>query len=273
MLLARQPSVHRRQHLVLLFIITVIVFALGARIAFARSSPQWLNNGLVSGQLFGAQSLLFLPLVLIEGDGPVPFGQVYTGEGTYYWEADGSGNCLFEPSPEDLMVAAMNEADYNQAALCGAYARVTGPKGTVTVRIVDRCPECAPGDVDLSPQAFALIAEMAHGRVPISWYLVSPPLHGPISYRFKDGSNQWWTAVQVRNHRNPILRLEYLNSEGVFKPAPRTMFNYFIQTEPGMGPGPYTFRVTDVFGRTIVDTGILHVENGVVPGQAQFPPP
>jgi expansin len=261
-----QASARSGPYLIHLILIALIGLALGLRLV-------------VAGQPLDTSLRLFLPLLQKEGeeadppDEPVLFGQVHSGEGTYYWEADGSGNCLFDPSPENLLVAAMNQADYNQAALCGAYAQVSGPKGTITVRIVDRCPECAPGDIDLSPQAFALIAEMAHGRVPISWQLVSPPLEGPISYRFKDGSNQWWTAVQVRHHRNPIVSLEYLDNQGVFQPVPRTMYNYFVQTEPGMGPGPYTFRVTDIFGRTLVDTAIPHVENGVVPGQAQFPRP
>src|SRR5436190_1219322 len=71
------------------------------------------------------------------------------GEGTYY-DADGTGNCSFDASPNDLMVAAMNDADYHTAAWCGACVAVTGPAGTVTVRVVDRCPGCASGDLDLS---------------------------------------------------------------------------------------------------------------------------
>jgi hypothetical protein len=71
---------------------------------------------------------------------------------------------------------------------------VTGPKGVVTVRIVDLCPECKAGHLDLSREAFAQIADLTQGRVPITWQVVSPALAGPIAYHFKDGSNQWWTA-------------------------------------------------------------------------------
>lgn len=219
----------------------------------------------------GSDPAVFLPLVIGRTYAPIPFSEVHTGEGTYY-NATGAGNCLFDPSPTNLMVAAMNWTDYDHAALCGAYVQITGPKGTVIVRIVDSCPECPAGDVDLSQEAFALIADLPDGRVPISWRLVSPPLEGPIVYHFKDGSNQWWTAVQIRNHRNPITRFEYMASGGVFKEAPRTDYNYFVESS-GMGPGPYTFRVTDVFGQVIVDSGVLHVENGEVAGSAQFPPP
>jgi expansin (peptidoglycan-binding protein) len=195
----------------------------------------------------------------------------HTGEGTYY-DATGAGNCSFDPSPQNLMVAAMNHTDYAQAALCGAYVEVTGPNGTVTVKIVDRCPECAPGDIDLSKEAFALIADLVAGRVPIRWRIVSPELQGPIVYRFKEGSNPYWTAVQIRNHRNPVARFEYLVPGGAFKSIPRTDYNYFVEDQ-GMGSGPYTFRVTDIYGHVLQDGDIPFVEGGEIPGSAQFPPP
>lgn len=248
----------------------------------------WLGGvllvlGLALGSLATAELLpepagdvapaLFLPLIAAANDAnePIPFGPLHSGEGTYY-AATGAGNCMFPPTPDDLMVAALNDADYGMADYCGAYVRVDGPLGSVIVRIVDRCPECAPGDVDLSQEAFGEIAEIAAGRVPITWQLVSYPVAGPIAYHFKDGSNQWWTAVQIRNHRNPIATVEVLNGQGVFEAVPRRQYNYFVD-DSGMGPGPYTFRVTDILGNVLVDSGIPHVENGTVPGTGQFPPP
>jgi expansin (peptidoglycan-binding protein) len=218
---------------------------------------------------------IYLPLIRKSGGQVVsglPFNPytVRTGQATYY-DADGSGNCSFDPSPGDLMVAAMNETDYANAWLCGAYVQITGRKGTIVVRIVDRCPECPSGNIDLSYEAFARIDDPVAGRVPISWRLVSPALSGPITYTFKDGSSKWWTAVQIRNHRNPIWRVEYRTASGTFKEAPRERYNYFIETA-GMGDGPYTFRVTDIFGQTLTDTGIPLAVGGVVAGKAQFPP-
>jgi expansin (peptidoglycan-binding protein) len=196
---------------------------------------------------------------------------IHQGIATYY-NATGAGACSFDPSPADLMVAAMNAEEYNNSAVCGAYVHVSGPKGAITVRIVDLCPECLAGHLDLSREAFAQIADLPLGRVPISWQVVSPALVGPIAYHFKDGSNQWWTAVQIRNHRNPIARLEYLTGGGQWVSVPRTSYNYFVQTNPGMGPGPYTFRVTDSYGNSLIDGNIPHVENGTVSGASQFPP-
>ncbi len=167
------------------------------------------------------------------------------------------------------MVGAMNHTDYQNSGACGTCARITGPSGEVTVRIVDRCPECPAGDIDLSPQAFEKIAEISKGRVPISWQYVPCSVSGPIVYRFKEGSNQWWTALQLRNHKHGIAKLEYEGPSG-FVEVQREEYNYFVEAA-GMGPGPYTLRVTDVYGNVLTDTGIAHVEAGEVSGAAQFP--
>jgi expansin (peptidoglycan-binding protein) len=242
----------------------------------------WKIGG-ISAVLLGLALLLHFPSRFSQASGPYALwlpvlrlfhpaaNPTYQGEATYY-HATGVGACSFDPSPQDLMVAAMNAAQYDTAALCGAYVQVTGPQGTVTVRIVDLCPGCKAGDLDLSQEAFSEIANLAQGRVPITWQVVSPELVGPIAYHFMHGSNPWWTAVQIRNHRNPVARLEFRSGDGQWVAVPRTSYNYFVQGDPGMGPGPYTFRVTDTYGNTLIDGGIPHVENGTVNGSSQFPP-
>ena len=171
------------------------------------------------------------------------------------------------------MVGAMNQTDYANAAICGAYVEVTGPGGTITIRIVDRCPECPAGNIDLSPLAFSQIAELVEGRVPITWRIVSPDISGPIRYRFKEDSSQWWTAVQIRNHRNPIAKLEFLDTNGQFVAMERQEWNYFLRSgsDQGLGPGPYTFRVTDSYGNVLTDSGIPLNVAGEVAGSGQFP--
>ena len=235
-------------------VLTIVVVVL---MASARLLP-------AHSQTFDSDTV-WLPMVIKANANPI-----HQGIATYYY-ATGAGACSFDSSPNDLMVAAMNADEYDNAAACGTYIDVVGPKGAVTVRIVDLCPECKAGHLDLSQDAFAQIADLPQGRVSITWQVVSPDLAGPIAYHFKDGSNQWWTAVQIRNHRNPIARLEYWTG-GQWVSVPRTSYNYFVQTNPGMGTGPYTFRVTDSYGNVLIDGGITHVENGTVNGAGQFPP-
>jgi expansin len=201
---------------------------------------------------------------------PCAGADTHTGDGTYYDFADGSGNCGFPATPNDLMVAAMNDTDYAGSAACGACVRIEGPMGSVDVRIVDRCPECPQGDIDLSPDAFSQIADLSAGRVSISWQYIECPVQGSVVYHFKDGSNQWWTAVQMRNHRHAIASLAYQDGNGSFVDVTRLDYNYFV-ADSGMGPGPYTFRVTDVLGNVIEDSGIPSLDNADAPGASQFP--
>jgi expansin len=208
---------------------------------------------------------VYLPLIARPKENPL-----HTGIATYY-DATGDGACMFGPSPNDLMVTALNAEEYNNAAYCGAYVQVNGAKGSVVVRIVDLCPECLAGHLDLSYQAFALIDDPIKGRVPITWRIISPNIAGPIAYHFKEGSNQWWTAVQIRNHRNPIAKFEYWNGSQWIT-VPRVSYNFFVQTNPGMGVGPYKFRVTDMYSNTLIDSGIPFSEGGTINGTAQFPP-
>ena len=201
---------------------------------------------------------------------PCAGAEQHSGEATYYDFADGSGNCGFPATPGDLMVAAINHPQYANSAACGACARVTGPNGSVDVRIVDRCPECPAGDLDLSPEAFSEIAELSAGRVPITWEFIACPVSGPVIFHFKDGSNEYWTAVQMRNHRHAIASLAYQDGGGAFVDVERLDYNYFVEPA-GMGPGPYTFRITDVAGNTLEQSGIAHAEDSDVPGDAQLP--
>jgi expansin (peptidoglycan-binding protein) len=199
-----------------------------------------------------------------------PDAQVHTGDGTYYTTADGTGNCSFDPSPNDLMIGAMNHTDYSASAVCGSCVELTGPKGTIKIRIVDQCPECLPGDIDLAPQAFDLMAEHALGRVTINWHYIACQPSGPVIYHFKDGSNPYWTAVQLRNHRYAIKSFAYKTKDGSFKDAVRQDYNYFLDDQ-GMGPGPYDFRVTDIYDHVIEDMGIILKVSSDVPGANQFP--
>jgi expansin (peptidoglycan-binding protein) len=190
------------------------------------------------------------------------------GDGTYY-AADGTGNCSFDPSPGDLRVAAMNDPDYANAAWCGACLEVTGPSGSVVVRVVDRCPECKAGDLDLSPEAFAMLAPLSAGRVPIRWHEVACEVAGPIAYRFKEGSSQYWTAIQVRNHRYPIAQLEARDAAGAWHAIARASYNYFVAAG-GLGVGPYALRVTDERGHVVEDDAVPLGDATVVAGGAQL---
>ncbi len=148
-----------------------------------------------------------------------------TGIATFY-DADGSGNCSYDKS-SDLDVAAFNFPEYAKSAACGSCITVNGPKGAVTIRIVDSCPGCEEHHLDLSESAFAKIADPVDGRVPITYQTVACQVSGSMAYQFKDGSHEFWTAIQIRNHRLPITKLE-AKKNGAYKELERADYNYFI---------------------------------------------
>ncbi|MBZ4418610.1 expansin EXLX1 family cellulose-binding protein [Myxococcus sp. RHSTA-1-4] len=199
--------------------------------------------------------------------GGTPLGEEQQGIATYY-DATGAGNCSYEPNG-DLMVAAMNTPQYNGSAACGMCVDVQGPKGSVRVRIVDRCPECDTGHLDLSREAFAKIAEMQQGRVSITWTPVSCDVAGNLEYHFKNGSNPWWTAIQVRNSRLPIQKLEWRRGTGGWNNIPREDYNYFVN-DSGMGDGSFQLRVTASDGQTVEDTLQRVLDNDSAEGASQF---
>ncbi|MFC9842298.1 expansin EXLX1 family cellulose-binding protein [Streptomyces sp. NPDC060223] len=194
----------------------------------------------------------------------------YEGVATFY-DADGGGACLYDPSG-DVMTGAMNSTDYESAKACGAYVSVRAANGaSVTVRITNECPgECAPGQIDLSAEAFAALADPTLGRIPITWQLASPSAPstpGTMSLRYKTGSSQYWCGIQAIGHRNPVARLEVRTGSG-WRQLPRTDYNYFL-SEDGTGCGS-AIRVTDIYGERLTVDGIAIRPNVVQLTRVQF---
>jgi expansin (peptidoglycan-binding protein) len=200
------------------------------------------------------------------GGGPITSPE--SGVATYY-DATGEGACSFDATPNDLDVAAMDMPEWNGSAPCGECAAVTGPNGSVTVRIVDLCPGCEKGHLDLSMEAFAKIADVSAGRVPVSWQVVPCDVSGPVEYRYKEGSSQYWTAIQVRNHRLPITSLE-VQLGGAWQSVARSDYNYFVDAAGVGTTSGFAVRITASDGQEIVDS-LPPVQSAlVVNGATQF---
>ena len=201
-----------------------------------------------------------------------PKGTVHTGEGTFYGGGYEGGHAMLDPVSRDYWIVAMNHSDYNNAQLAGAYLEVTGELGTINMLVTDELPEGKKGDLDLYTDAFPLIAPVEKGRVPVSWKIVplDTAADAPVCYKYKEGTTQFWCGVQVRNHRYPITRLEYLK-DGEWVEIERRPYNYFESRE--MGAGPFTFRITDIYGQVIIDRDIpLSTDDTeIIPGHVQFP--
>ncbi len=92
---------------------------------------------------------------------------------------------------------------------------------------------------------------------------------GNLEYHFKDGSNPWWTAIQVRNHRLPIKKLEWKRGTAGWNEVPREDYNYFVNSG-GMGDGSFQLRVTASDGQTVEDTLSKVLDDDSVEGSSRF---
>ncbi len=195
------------------------------------------------------------------------FGESISGEATYY-AATGGGQCSFPETPNDLMVAALNTPQYDNAMWCGACAEIEGSKGKAIVRIVDRCPECEYGDLDLSQEAFAAVDEVSKGRVPIKWRFVSCDISTNMSFHYKEGTSKWWLALQVRNHRLPIKKVE-LKIDDNWVDIARQSYNYFVH-EAQVDELTPSFRIHAADGSILEQTLPAPASNQAMEGSAQF---
>ncbi|KAI9315201.1 RlpA-like double-psi beta-barrel-protein domain-containing protein-containing protein [Dichotomocladium elegans] len=96
----------------------------------------------------------------------------FNGDGTWY--DVGLGSCGWNNDNSELVAAVnhvqmANGGNPNNNPNCGKTITINGPKGSVNVKVVDTCPGCSYGDIDLSPAAFEKIADLSAGRVQIDW--------------------------------------------------------------------------------------------------------
>ena len=191
---------------------------------------------------------------------------------TYDPMATGEGNCTYGPS-DDLMVVGVSGVDYDGSTGCGGCLEVERPgRGTILVRVVDSCFACADGELVLSEQAFAMLEpNLDLGVIEVSWRWVECPAPGAIGVHFIEDASDLWLAVQVRDHRHRIASVEARASGAdSWRLLERAEYNYFI-ADDGLGSGPFDFRITDVYGHVVEESGMALGMDVVRSGSSQFP--
>ncbi|CAG8654549.1 296_t:CDS:2 [Ambispora leptoticha] len=102
----------------------------------------------------------------------------HSGSGTFY--NPGLGACGQTDSDSDTIVAMgapyfdqyTPNGNPNHNTLCGKQIKIHYNGKSAIGTIEDRCPECAGGDVDMSPAVFNQLADPSQGRIPITWELM-----------------------------------------------------------------------------------------------------
>ncbi|MFF5228750.1 expansin EXLX1 family cellulose-binding protein [Dactylosporangium sp. NPDC000521] len=178
---------------------------------------------------------------------------VRSGSASYY-STNRNGMCnLGAPSTDAY--AAIGPAEWAGGAACGSYLAVTGPNGqTTTVQVVDQCPSCPAGKIDLSKGAFSRIGSVSAGIIQITYGTVrDPDLPGPLKVRAKGGTGYSSLSVVLDNHGNRLSTVELQTAAG-WTPLKHNTDNTW--TGPSGLTGPVTLRVTDASGHQVTLPGI-----------------
>ena len=218
-------------------------------------------------------------------------GETYQGRATFYDAANpvgGKGASGYDNLSGSALagITAINSVQWDGSEASGGFFEVTGPKqregaDPIVVQVVDLLPERADG-LDLSEEAFEKIADPVAGIVNIEYELVGPGdnFRTPHGYTIGQGivtegvagSNPWYAAVRLNNHRYPVESVEILKDGGGTTEMTRGVDNRFVLNSGSGISGSQDLLVTDIFGQevTLDNVNITGGDGGDIATGEQF---
>ncbi|MFB8001236.1 expansin EXLX1 family cellulose-binding protein [Nocardia sp. NPDC056000] len=195
---------------------------------------------------------------------PQPAPAPEAAEARYYAFGPGVA-CSLPDLPLDGYYVGVSTSEYDGSTPCGSYIDIDGPLGSVRAQIVDRCPGCAPHQYDLSRAAFEAIAHTIDGVAQIRINRVRDPNPAPeLFYRVQQSSSVSWIGLLFSGGGNPLREVALRpESGGDFRPLRRGYDNYWSIS--GLGAGPFTARVTDIYDHVVEVPGVV-----IAPGQLRY---
>ncbi|KAL4115127.1 hypothetical protein PRIC2_014021 [Phytophthora ramorum] len=210
----------------------------------------------------------------------------FTGHGTVYGPIQPSGgNCALMSYPEYAVsnYAAINKDQWDDTMNCGRCAVVkcvdsqcvSPSKASEIVYIIDQCPGCENGDLDLSPTVFEAITGLSYTILDIEWEFVTCPMDQKIEYCLKPGSSAYWAAIQPTNMAAGV---DSVTIDG--KTASMVDSAYFFLLDGDSVAttdlSHVTIQMTSVTGEVIEDVVSFEnaecVEETPVPAETSVPP-
>ncbi|KAI9150577.1 Expansin-YoaJ [Paramyrothecium foliicola] len=200
-------------------------------------------------------------------------GAAVTGKSTHYGGNLSGGTCSFTTYtlPSGIFGTAFSGSAWDGASACGACVEVTGPKGNkIKAMIVDKCPECDAGHLDLFINAFGQLDEPGKGIISTSYNFVPCGITTPIKLHNKSGTSPYWFSMQVVNANEPIKSLEVsIDGGSTWQATQRQDYNFF-ENPSGFGTEKVDVRVTSVTGKVVVAKGVSIAADSETAAGANF---
>jgi expansin len=251
----------------------VVLFWLAATMLVACSSSDDASSSSSGGGGEGT------PIRDGEPFGPVHSGSYHLGP-VDFAETKFHNSCA--PYADDVKslagsyLAGVDRSLNGDGSLCDACALVTTRLGKkLLVRIVTNGVSKAPGDMDLSPEAYEAIHDddpqgtSANPR-PMTWQLAKCQDSGHVMLQLQTEASEYWTSLWVRNGRLPIAKLEVKSAKHATFFAMRRETDGTFNDDGGFGAGPFELRVTGASGATVTYAGTSIVPGALIDTGAQF---
>ncbi|KAK8040082.1 RlpA-like double-psi beta-barrel-protein domain-containing protein-containing protein [Apiospora rasikravindrae] len=176
-----------------------------------------------------------------------------TGTSTFYGGNLQGGTCSFSTYslPSGIYGTAFSGSAWNNGAKCGSCLEVTAKGKTIKVMVVDQCPECEPGHLDLFENAWKALSPSSSDPMTTSWTEVPCGITSPLVLHNKSGTSSHWFSMQVVNANEAVAKLEVSTDGGkTWQGTKRQPYNFF-ENSSGFGADKQTVRVTSASGKTV----------------------
>lgn len=189
---------------------------------------------------------------------PPPYTAV--GQAGSYSISSGSYGACGLPNT-DGVTAAIASSRWIGSGHCGECLDVSGPLGSTIVQITDECVGCTH-DLDMTPAAFAKIANPAQGLANISWQRVDCPVSGGITIQVANSINAFYFSALVENTLQGVAGVAFAPSgSGTFQPLTRETYNYF-DFSGTVNNYPLTLRLTSQSGEALQLSASINMTSG-----------
>ncbi|KAH6691690.1 rare lipoprotein A [Plectosphaerella plurivora] len=200
-------------------------------------------------------------------------GPSVSGKSTFYGGNVSGGTCSFTgyTIPAGLYGTAFSGSAWGSSANCGGCVKVTGPNGnSITAMIVDKCPECDEGHLDLFQNGFEKLGTLSAGIISTSYTFVDCGITSPIVLKNKSGTSPYWFSMQVVNASERVSKLEVSTDGGkTWAGTSRQDYNFFEQPS-GFGTSSVDVRVTSLSGKTVVVKGVKVASDAQTTASSNF---
>ncbi|KAI1428281.1 carbohydrate-binding module family 63 protein [Xylaria sp. FL1777] len=203
---------------------------------------------------------------------PVVQSTAVTGKSTFYGGNLNGGTCSFTTYtlPSGIYGTAFSGSAWDSAEHCGACLEVTANGKSITVMIVDECPECDEGHLDLFQNAFQVLSPSSTDILSTSYTFVECPISSPLILHNKSGTSAYWFSMQVVNANEAVSKLEVSTDGGsTWKSTTRQNYNFF-ENSSGFGTDTVTVRVTSESGSTVVVKNVSVASDSQVTAGSNF---